>query len=198
MVNAPGYSWWYIVRRDFVEKHKLRFARDIAYGEDNVFTLRMFLLAEKVVRTNIQTYIYVIHPESVSMHKYCIDKLPKIIESMMVVIKHMDSIAHESKSISSETFYQSYINRRDVYAYFTILRCIRVKKPYKDICGRLEWLSGMGIYPFHTRLKGKFHLIEIVLNHPPFLHAACFFYKLFPDFSAFRHESLFLFVSLRR
>jgi len=176
--GISAYAWLYLVRREFLLHYNLRFPEDVRICEDNIFSLKLFLLADTVLRTNLKVYVYTIHPESTMSHVRSVEHLSRVIENLKVTLLHINDICVEFCPSVSAACHEQCVRLRDSIGYFMILRCIRIKKPYKEISRNIEWLRGLGVYPFHIHYGGKFNLIEMVLNCKPLLRACSFVYRL--------------------
>lgn len=66
--SMPMAAWLYVYRRAFLEDNNLEFKYGIAH-EDDHFTPRAFLAAEKVVNTKVCFYNYVIRENSITTKK---------------------------------------------------------------------------------------------------------------------------------
>ncbi len=83
--NIHGSVWGYIFRRTIVGS--LRFTPGVAYGEDEEFTPRLLLRAERVSYTNAQAYLYRMRPASAINRSDLRSRLHRLNDSKAVLMR---------------------------------------------------------------------------------------------------------------
>ena len=84
--------WARIYRRQFIERHNLRFLEEVKIGEDMLFNVRAFAYQENVKYVSEILYYYRLHPES-AMHGYCenfIEEDKKFSKNLSAILKELN------------------------------------------------------------------------------------------------------------
>lgn len=79
-----------LIQKDYIESHKLRFHKKIAYGEDSLFNYMLFVYKPKVAIFDKLGYFYRIHSGSAMRNKSYESKI-KYIDSHITVIEVIKS-----------------------------------------------------------------------------------------------------------
>ena len=77
------YVWRYMVRRDFLQQHHIRFNERVRFAEDMIFIMDLYASASNIYLTNFAPYNYRINNEHSIMHNK--QHNPYMEESMIIV-----------------------------------------------------------------------------------------------------------------
>ncbi len=184
-INLRIEIWWYLIRKDFLHKHKLAFI-DRDYDGDVVFTLRLFLYAQRVAYSPVAIYRYFQSPES-TMRSDNIAYKRKIVQYFMALINDLNnliatldkfSIRHEKVIANNFKF------RRDAFTFFTIIKMIKAEFSIKAIKEKLFELEKIGAYPIKSFIREdyksfKYKLLAYILNHKTLLFIFVKLHKIY-------------------
>ncbi len=162
-------AWFFIVKREFLHKHNLRFYPEMRYSEDLPVTLPMFLNAKKVVITNIDAYCYLQRPGS-TRHGKSREKELEMTDYDLKCCVLVNDINNKWQGVRSDIGNlrtKSFLNS---LIFFAILRMLRIGIPSKEISKRLTLLESKGLYPIdyisHERASQgiKMRLLHWLVN----------------------------------
>ncbi len=184
-INLRIEIWWYLVRKDFLHKHKLAFSEG-DYDGDVVFTLRLFLYAKKVAYSPVVIYRYFQSPESTMRSENKVYKRKIVLYFMALIndlnnlIKALDgfSIKHKKEIADNFKF------RRDAFTFFTIIKMIKADFSIKTIEEKLFELEKIGAYPIDSFVREeyksfKYKLLTYALNHKTLLFILAKLHKIY-------------------
>ena len=142
--NIHGAVWGYIFRRSIVGS--LRFTPGVAYGEDEEFTPRLLLRAEKVVRTNALAYLYRLRPASAINRTDLRSHLKRLNDAKNVLLRlHQQSATLPAAERIAMQRRTSQLTMDYIYNVITLTR----SRHYLN--RRLEELSKAGLFPLPDR-----------------------------------------------
>ena len=169
--------WWYLIRKDFLDKSKIYFDKD-DYDGDVVFTLRLFLKAKKVAFSPIQIYHYFQSLESTMRtkdtvaKKRIVDYFVALIVDFSTLIKSLDGKEVSYKDVIKNNFKF----RRDAFTFFTISKMIKANLNVNEIKANLDQLEAVNAYPTMSFISEEYNGLKYKLLNYIFNHKALLFF----------------------
>jgi len=139
-------AWFFIVKREYLLKHSLRFIPDLRYSEDFPVTLPMFLKAQRVAVTDIDAHRYM---QRLGSARHGVSTKQKL-EMMDYDIKCsilVNVINNKWQGVRSENGYKRTLGHLNALSFVSILRMVRLGIPSQDIGKRMKLLKEHGLYP---------------------------------------------------
>ena len=165
--NYNNGPCWYFVKRSFLNKTGLRF-KDGYYCEDGTFTMTMFLTCGLVLKTNIETYLYIRHPASTTIRKDY-NHLIKMLDSFEYAMFYLTRLIEKHQHLMPSACYERCIERRNSYTLFYLLRVLRGGMRYRLLKKKLNEFHEKGLYPFQRMKRDypsrKLGLIQSIVNN---------------------------------
>lgn len=119
----PNYAWLYIFKREYIKKINLEFIPKI-YCEDSLFTMELFLNANRMCHVDIIVYNYRYNPTSIMHNKDDAHQI-KMINSYNFIIHYIDKIIIKYKNLMTEECLNRCLNRQNAFTFFLFLRLLR-------------------------------------------------------------------------
>lgn len=88
--------WGYLVRRNIVQTHHLRFVEGLAYSEDRIFIYQLARYCQTIAYTNTLVYAYRINPTSVCQSKNGLIKAKHHFLASFHMMKEAESYKEEN------------------------------------------------------------------------------------------------------
>jgi glycosyltransferase involved in cell wall biosynthesis len=177
--------WWYLIRKEVLEKNNLFFDKS-DYDGDVVFTMRLFLIAKKVAYAPYQVYYYFQSEESVMRSRDAISK-SRIIKYFIALIKDFSILIDglDNKNIPyKEEIKNNFKYRRDSFTFFTISKMIKANINVQEIRANIFELKLANAYPLKSFISEdyksvKYKLLNYLFNHKRLLFTIVKFNNLF-------------------
>jgi len=172
-----GYgTYQYLIRRDFVETHQLRF-RPYYFTEDRLYLLDSLFRAERVMEVDVDLYYY-IQRESSIMHaqkrKHYEKKFCGPIRAYL-----SDLTSWTIDSSFPQDARKSLLLWRDVNSYYVLLDSFRYTSP-QTLAANMDLLRQLGAYPLMKRGNRTARLIRWWMNHRRLWMAGSRIYHFLP------------------
>lgn len=106
--------WLYLYKREFIMKHNLYFKKGLLH-EDNQWTPRVFLLAKKVISTDIYIYNYMVRADSITQ----VQNKTKHNLDLMRTVKELESIFNKSNDAQLRVLMKDWLLDQYLAAFFT-------------------------------------------------------------------------------
>lgn len=178
--NYNNGPWYYLVKRDFLQKTKL-FFEEGRKCEDGIFTMNLFLMANSMIHVNLPVYCYIIRENS-TVTKRNIEHLKVMIDDFLYAALRITDIISQYKKKMTTRCYQRCVCRRDSYVFFLLIRMMEAKITKKESDILLESLKKNKLYPFapldFDYRSLKFKILSRVLNYSMLYQLMCFLYRI--------------------
>ncbi|MBV7268045.1 glycosyltransferase [Winogradskyella luteola] len=173
--------WWYIIKREFMNKHALRFDENNPLG-DGPFTLRLLHMAERMLYLPLDIHRYVIVPTSI-MNSNERKHLTKMIDNYMEIFDRYNLLASDIAKKNNPKL-TGVINRvehwRDVNVYVMFYTLIKSGIPINEINEILRKLKAIGAYPIRNFIGERYSSLKHRVLIYIFNHKFLFYTILFP------------------
>lgn len=163
--NYNNGPCWYLLKRETFET--LRF-QEGHYGEDGMFTMELFMKANRVLQIDRKCYCYVFRPNSTTTSRNEVH-LNKMIEDYQFVYHYMQTLIEKYQSRLTPNAVRKCRERSETYIFFLLVRLLRFSKSnkLKETIGKLKQ---NGIYPIRNidskNYPGyKYKILNYILNH---------------------------------
>lgn len=154
-----------IVRRDYLEKHKISFDTSLRYGEDTLWVFWVMFFKPRIKYVANAIYKYRIHPSSAMHTQRTSEKTKRQMDSAMGMTMTYDKALADYKHLLDENEVTHLINRRNWSTQNVLMYAlISGKEARKEA---LKQLKEKGFYPYPilwNRLSVKFGLKNLVIN----------------------------------
>lgn len=176
--------WWYLIRRDFLEKHNISFNKN-EFNADVLFTLNSFLRAKKVGFFPVSVYRYFQSPDSLMRNKdnehrfVMVENLLAMITDFNLFINSLETRSLRDKKQIIDNLYR----RRDNFVVFLLVKIIESKMNSNTIKEYVDKLKDSNLYPV-KRLKNskdtyaRKAFIKFILNQEHLLYPFAGIYKI--------------------
>ena len=134
----------YFVNASFLRLINLKFA-DGKLCEDGVFTATMFLSAKTVIATNINTYCYILRPQSTVTTKDH-DRRKKLNDGFRFAISALTDLIDKHTPYMGKECLRRIQCRRDSYIFFLLIRLFK-DADYTSAKRQLKELKKNNLYP---------------------------------------------------
>ncbi|WP_299117073.1 glycosyltransferase [uncultured Winogradskyella sp.] len=173
--------WWYIVKKEFMNKHALRFDENNPLG-DGPFTLRLLHMAKRMLYLPLDIHRYVIVPTSI-MNSNERKHLTKMIDNYMEIFDRYNLLASDIAK-NSDPKLADVIYRvehwRDVNVYVMFYTLIKSGISIKEINTILRKLKTIDAYPIKKFIGERYNSLKHKALIYVFNHKFLFFTILFP------------------
>lgn len=179
--NGIGYHyglWTYIIRRDFLDSHKLRFPEAVRWGEDYAFVWSLFLRNPSTLYLDFVGYYWIRH-ESSDSHKaqtdYAHRKARKLCCHDLALFFRSEQEALSDKLPANINERVEYLPWIQAFAYWGMLLRCGIEDYDKEVVQSMVNQKGAGIYPIPFRfpsakfydMRGlKFRLMWHIISTP--------------------------------
>lgn len=157
--------WIFIIRRDFLERNKIRFPSGIM-NEDSSFYIDAIMSSGKVGKTNLDVYYYVQNPQSLLHFAGLKQQAERHVNDMLQFVQKLTIIIKDEELTKNmpSTCLDNLKWLRNQKACIMLANSCRFLSASKtqELTARLKVL---GVYP--TKVFGTRHkLIKIIMNNP--------------------------------
>jgi glycosyltransferase involved in cell wall biosynthesis len=174
--NTRFETWWYILKRSFLEESGVRFVTDNACS-DTYYMLEHFLRAKKIAYYPIEIYRYYDAPTSLTRAKNDGKFIARMFNDFSKTSVGYSEILLDLKKEEGKINPQMWDNlahRRDCYVFYYISLMIQSKLSKTEIRERLEILREKDAYPIKNFIgpeynSAKWKLFNYIFNHPNLL-----------------------------
>lgn len=154
--------WSYIVAKDFLEKTKITFIKDLLL-EDCAYTPNLFLKTSRIAHLNIDVYRYLqIKPNSI-MRKIDGSHLEKMINSHNYIFteinNYIDSLGSKNIIINTKCI-DRLRNRQQTLLFFLISKLIKTNYPIAKFKIAIHKFEALETYPLNNFISEKYHGIK--------------------------------------
>ncbi len=151
--DIPVMAWNKLVRRDFVIKNDLLF-REGLINEDELWSFKLVICADKIIQIADPTYIYYIRENSIMTNS----KKQKVIESAITIYEEL--VAEYLRSSINNTSLHKYLDNFAIARFRQILNISDINNQYKKELYRRVRLTQKQIGFMGSRsLIFNFHLL---------------------------------------
>ena len=149
------------MRRQMYIDHNLRFATDIAFGEDGIVSMQLFINARRVIVTDCLVHRYVNRASSLCSSREKKTQVNRIRCYKKAAIEfHRINEAHKGRSLKGYDLYRQRIN---LFIFFYLYGSMKDDIPNSELKAGIKELREHGLYPIgtferfgYTGLKNKF------------------------------------------
>ncbi|MCL6294933.1 glycosyltransferase [Jejuia spongiicola] len=173
--------WWYIIKRDFLIKTKLKFVEG-RYMEDGPFTFSLFLQAKTVISLPLDVHRYVKVSNSI-MNNDSLEHLKKMIEDYVYLIHKFNSIIVELSKKKDPKLLKVINNvkyRSQVNVYFMFYKLIKSNVSIYAINNILNNFKKIEAYPLTDFIGEEYSKRKFVITSNVFNSKFLFFILLYP------------------
>lgn len=161
--GLPSFCWLCFYRKDFLDKHELRFKKYIV-GEDQLFSSSVYIANPRIVSTKARFYRYVIHEgsattrRSVEHTRRCVDDY---LDSYADIMACLEKYGIREGSELYDACIRS-VNSKKMFGFSRILSAEYTRKQYK---AAMQKCRDVGFYPAIRTAPGVKHRLTVgVMN----------------------------------
>lgn len=170
--------WWFIVKKDFLLRNKLRFIKGI-FWEDVIFSLELLLAAERISSTNLDVYRWYEGNSTSITHNKEAAHYNKTIKDVKYALIKLDEVINKLDPKNGN--FQKCIEKikdRQRYLILSLLpRLIKSPMSFIAFKAQVNELKNLGMYPTITHFPNQTNQtkarlstkIEIYFVNRPFL-----------------------------
>lgn len=174
--NYLNNAWYYFINKKFLEKTGLVFPEG-RFVEDANFTAKLFSCATKISSTSIDFYRYYIRPNSIMRNKSK-DHLKKMVNDYEKNIMDFNTQIEKIKTIDHPKkvdCLKRLITRQQSFVFFMLVRCLKLRLPFKEIASIIDRLEKSGNYPINKFIgedynKVSYKILVPILNNKNLLY----------------------------
>lgn len=150
--------WWYLVRRDYLLNTGLTFPVG-RYFEDCVFTATLLSYSNKIAKSSLDFYRYVIRPDSIMTKRTKEHALKQIadheknIYEFKPLLDRVEKLSHKH----SEACLDRLKAMQHSFVFFMLLLCYRCQLSREYVSPIIERLSSFGAYPINRQFINEFN-----------------------------------------
>ena len=149
--SMPEYVFsvnYLFVRRQMYIDHNLRFATDIAFGEDGIVSMQLFINARRVIVTDCLVHRYVKRGSSLCNSREKKTQVNRIRCYKKAAIEfHRINEAHKDRSLQGYDLYRQRIN---LFIFFYLYGAMKDDIPNSELKAGIKELREHGLYPIGT------------------------------------------------
>ncbi len=173
--NFLNNAWWYLIKREVLERHTIRFVKGIML-EDGIFTTELLLQCQRAAHVSVSVYRYFVNDNSIMTIR---DKkhLEKMNRDFMLVIKRFSLLIRLAKEKDANQAAMARLRaRQESYAFFLLIRLVKSRVPFSDFRAVLQDMKTEGVYPIKNFIgvdyqSPKEKLFTRIFNNKPLLYA---------------------------
>ena len=162
-VGLPSFCWLCFYRKEFLDKHQLRFKKYIV-GEDQLFSSSVYIANPRIVSTKARFYRYVIHEgsattrRSVEHTRRCVDDYLDSYHDIMMCMEKYG--IHKGSAVYDACIHS--VNSKKMFGFSRILSAEYTRKQYREVIGKCREI---GFCPVQSTAKGAKQKLAIgVMN----------------------------------
>jgi glycosyltransferase involved in cell wall biosynthesis len=157
-VNYRSEVWTYILNREFLLNSGIRFVEK-RYLEDVVFSIKLFLMANRMVHLKLDAHRYRISPGSAMASKKPSHYL-KIIRDLQYAVLGFEPVIKmlESKNALPDCIARVKDRQRSLL-FFSMIRMINSTMNFDEVKLRMNEMNSTHAYPFHSSLGVDYNRI---------------------------------------
>jgi len=150
-------SWWFILKRNILVEHNLKFREDLFALEDVIFTTTVILSAKRIAFIDKNIYRYFRTKNSMLTNNEENHYL-KIIYSMSSAIKTLGEIidTYHDKHKNKKTTYRLK-SRQESLLFFLIIRAFKSTISLKKLLLILDEMKTIKVYPMNNFIRKDFN-----------------------------------------
>lgn len=174
-------AWWYIMKRDFLLKTNLKFEEG-KFMEDAIFTLNIFLEANRVMFLPIAIHRYVKSPNSI-MNNESEKHLEKVIADSISLVFRFDTLINQisKKEIKNSDIIINHIKFKSATSiYFMFFKLIKSKISISKIHKILRDFESIKIYPLANFIDVAHSPKKVKISAFVFNNKFLFYLLLYP------------------
>tara|TARA_R110002020_G_scaffold279756_7_gene495543 strand:- start:88 stop:1095 length:1008 start_codon:yes stop_codon:yes gene_type:complete len=175
--------WWYLINREYLNKVGARFDKD-NYCSDVMFTLKLFLNAERMVFYPVHIYRYYQSQNSLTRDKREPTYLTRMIRDFKATIIELSQLITECEEERklSKILLENLKYRRDYLVFFIIPLMLRANYNYERIQENLSVFRKENAYPIKDFLGKeysgmKYKSLNFIFNHSILLKPLIFVFR---------------------
>ena len=141
-------AWFYLLKRELIDRFDLRFPEQLRYGEDTPFLIEIFYHATRVKMTNYLAHRYQMRQSSMCRTDDPARKLQRIrgYKEAMVFLNDTNE-RYKDRSRSGYEMMRQLIN---LHIFFYLYGTLTVNISTKELKDSISELKGCGLYPVGT------------------------------------------------
>ncbi len=174
-------AWWYILKREFLLKTNLKFEEG-KFMEDAIFTIKIFLEANRTMFLPIAIHRYVKSPNSI-MNNEDQTHIKKVVADYVSLAYRFDTLINEiaKKEIKdADAIIKNIKFKGTVSIYFMFFKLIRLKISIPKIHEILRDLEKINVYPLTNFIGDVYNHRKIKITAFVFNHKYLFYLFLYP------------------
>jgi len=180
MVNPPAdFSpgvWRYLVRRDLIVRHDLRFMEGVVYVEDSLFRLDVMSAAKRVAHVDVDVYFYV-RQESSIVHMKKRKNYDSYASYMLIYLKRLSELIQQDGL--PDPLRNRYLRWRDIDAFY-LLKYLSLYSSLSQTRTYLSRLRDIDAIPLLIIGKPSYRIVRWMMNHSCLWLFACGIIHLLP------------------
>ena len=149
--SMPEYIFsvnYMFMRRQMYIDHNLRFATDIAFGEDGIVSMQLFINAKRVIVTDCLIHRYVNRTSSLCNSRKKKTQVNRIRSYKRAAIEfHRINEAHRHHSVQGYDIYRQRIN---LFLFFYLYGAMKNDIPTSELIAGIKELREHELYPIGT------------------------------------------------
>lgn len=153
--------WSYIVSKEFLEKTKITFVKDLLL-EDCAYTPNLFFKAHRIAHLNIDVYRYLqIKPNSI-MRKLDASHLTRMIESHNYIFEEINTIINQldTNNLTQKKCSKRLNNRQQTLLFFLLSKLVKTNYPLEDLKKVIHKFEQLNVYPLNNFISEKYNGIK--------------------------------------
>ncbi|WOD43420.1 glycosyltransferase [Hwangdonia lutea] len=174
-------AWWYILKREFLLETNLKFEEG-KFMEDAVFSIKIFLEANRIMFLPITIHRYVKSPHSI-MNNEDQKHLKKVVADYISLAYRFNTLINEisKKEIkNTDAIIKNIKFKSTVSIYFMFFKLIRLNISIPKIYKILRDLEKINVYPLTNFIGEVYNHPKIKVTAYVFNHKYLFFLCLYP------------------
>lgn len=167
--------WWYVINRGFLEGLGVKFEEG-SYLEDAIFTIRIFLKAQRMAYLNLEAHRYRIAPESVLNNRDPVH-YNKLIKDMQSAALDFSPIVKDlEKRSTNPNCILRIIAKQQALVFFSMVRMLQSTMSLKEVKHQIDELSLANVYPLDLFLGKDYNQLNFKLLVPIFNNKKSFYF----------------------
>lgn len=160
MLPYRNEVWWYVINRAFLDRIGLKFEEDGKYLEDVIFTLSLFLKAERMAHINMDVHRYRIAPGSILTKREPRHYLKLIRDMHSVILMYDPFISDLEKKAAAPACIQRVKTKQQTLVFFFMVRMLQSIISFEDVKYYLDELESIGAYPLNLFIRRDYDSIH--------------------------------------
>ncbi len=151
--GLPSFCWIYVYRRDFLDRHNIRF-KPYCVGEDQLFVSTVFIANARYLSCKADIYRYVVRESSASTNRRKEHARKCVTDYLNAYSDIMQALARFGVDKKPDV-YEACIRSVDSKKTFGFSRIMTAGYGYGDFKRIREWCGEIGFTPFRANSANK-------------------------------------------